>query len=110
MNTPIRTQRKRSKGWILPPNTVCVTRPSQWGNPFSVAPLQAVGTMVGPSYIAVPTIEDAVECYRYWLELNEHGKEIAALAKTELRGKNLACWCKVGELCHADVLLEVANS
>jgi hypothetical protein len=28
----------------------------------------------------------------------------------ELRGKNLACWCKPGEPCHADVLLELANS
>lgn len=27
-----------------------------------------------------------------------------------LRGKNLACWCKLGEPCHADVLLELANA
>lgn len=26
-----------------------------------------------------------------------------------LRGKSLACWCKPGEPCHADVLLELAN-
>lgn len=26
-----------------------------------------------------------------------------------LRGKNLACWCKQGEPCHADVLIEFAN-
>lgn len=26
-----------------------------------------------------------------------------------LRGKNLACWCKPGSPCHADVLLELAN-
>jgi hypothetical protein len=29
--------------------------------------------------------------------------------KRELRGKNLACWCKLSEVCHADVLLEIAN-
>jgi hypothetical protein len=28
---------------------------------------------------------------------------------SELRGKNLACWCKPGEPCHADVLMEIAN-
>lgn len=28
----------------------------------------------------------------------------------ELRGKDLACWCKLGEPCHADVLLEMANA
>jgi hypothetical protein len=27
----------------------------------------------------------------------------------QLRGKNLACWCKLGDPCHADVLLELAN-
>lgn len=27
----------------------------------------------------------------------------------ELRGKNLACWCKLNQPCHADVLLEIAN-
>ncbi len=27
----------------------------------------------------------------------------------ELRGRNLACWCRPGEPCHADVLLEIAN-
>jgi hypothetical protein len=26
-----------------------------------------------------------------------------------LANKNLACWCKPGEPCHADVLLELAN-
>jgi len=29
--------------------------------------------------------------------------------RAELRGKNLACWCPIGEPCHADVLLEIAN-
>jgi hypothetical protein len=28
---------------------------------------------------------------------------------SELRGKNLACWCKPDQPCHADVLLELAN-
>ena len=27
-----------------------------------------------------------------------------------LRGKNLACWCKLGQPCHADILIEMANS
>lgn len=31
------------------------------------------------------------------------------IALPELRGKNLACWCKPGERCHADVLLAMAN-
>ena len=30
--------------------------------------------------------------------------------RTELAGYNLACWCKPGTPCHADVLVELANS
>jgi hypothetical protein len=33
---PIRIQRKRTKGWKLPPNTVYVGRGSKWGNPFKI--------------------------------------------------------------------------
>jgi len=29
--------------------------------------------------------------------------------RTELAGKDLACWCQLGQPCHADVLLELAN-
>ena len=29
--------------------------------------------------------------------------------RRELKGKNLSCWCKAGDLCHADLLLEIAN-
>lgn len=35
---------------------------------------------------------------------------IGALDLTALRGKDLACWCKPTELCHADVLLALANA
>jgi hypothetical protein len=37
-----------------------------------------------------------------------HPHALAAIRR-ELRGKDLACWCKPGEPCHADVLLELAN-
>jgi hypothetical protein len=29
--------------------------------------------------------------------------------RASLRGKNLACFCKSDEPCHADVLLKIAN-
>ncbi|MDX0178660.1 DUF4326 domain-containing protein [Sinorhizobium meliloti] len=32
-----------------------------------------------------------------------------SISPHELRGKNLACWCRPGAPCHADVLLQVAN-
>lgn len=35
--------------------------------------------------------------------------DLRAAAVEQLRGKDLACWCKPDEACHADVLLEIAN-
>lgn len=108
---PIRIQLKRTKGWRMPANTVSVARPGKFGNIFSVAPKLKIGTPISCGrYVAVPTVEDAVECYRLWLTENLDGRALAEDAKRELRGKNLACWCKEGDLCHADVLLRAANS
>jgi hypothetical protein len=32
------------------------------------------------------------------------------LLVSDLRGKDLACWCAAGLPCHADVLIEMANT
>jgi hypothetical protein len=96
MNTterPIRVQLSRKKGYKMPPNTVKVTRPGKWGNPFKVGPDE--------------TPHFAVACYRD--HLREH-PEITEAARLELKGKNLACFCKLTDECHADVLLEIANA
>lgn len=107
MSKPKRIQRKRTKGWRLPEGAVCVTRPGRWGNPFSVAPKQKAGSTVSSlGYIAVPTREDAIECFREYMMQRP---ELLALARQELKGKDLACFCSLSEACHADVLLELAN-
>ena len=31
------------------------------------------------------------------------------IAMPSLRGKNIACWCRARDVCHGDVLLEIAN-
>jgi len=106
MDKPKRIQRKRTKGWKMPPNTIYVGRPSKWGNPASTSSFRDY------------TPEQVAADYRKWVERdmgklswdNVYGKpptldEIRA----ELRGKNLACWCPLGQPCHADVLLELAN-
>lgn len=103
---PRRIQLKRTKGWQMPANTVKVDRRTKWGNPFIVNPHVKAGSKSGACYVCVPTIEDAVETYREYMSL--HGRTEQAIG--ELRGKNLACWCKPGSPCHADVLLELANS
>jgi hypothetical protein len=86
---PERIQLSRKKGWKMPPNTVVVARPTRWGNPFCVKKYGRAG---------------AVEMFRKELE------RCGLSGLHELRGKNLACWCKLGEPCHADVLLEKANA
>jgi hypothetical protein len=35
---------------------------------------------------------------------------LVAMTEQALKGKNLACWCKLDEPCHADFLLRLANS
>ncbi len=84
---PQRIQLKRAKGWKMPPNTVKVSRPGKWGNPFTFANSGSVH----------PAIRFACEV-------------APLLDVTPLRGKNLACFCSLDRPCHADVLLELANS
>lgn len=103
---PIRVQRKRSKGWRLPENTVCVDRSGRWGNLFIVNPYVKPGSKSGAMYICLPTVEDAVECFSLMID---HQPEYKALIKLHLRGKNLACFCPLSSPCHADILLRVAN-
>jgi hypothetical protein len=94
--SPQRIQRKRAKGWRLPPGAVSVSRPRKdnpgpWGNPFTI---EQYGRA------------QAVALHRAWLLAQP---ELVAKVKTELRGRDLVCWCKPGEPCHADTLLDVAN-
>lgn len=123
MSRPARLQLSCRKGFDLQAvskalnglEAVNVARPGIWGNPFVVKPEFKPGRKVGGFYICVPTVEDAVECYR--LMLGEAGATAEQLRARlpSLRGKNLACWCHLpapGEpdICHAKVLLEIANA
>ena len=90
----------------MPPNTVYVGRPSKWGNPFKV------GSAINPLGIKVVDLRHAFVLYRSVAFANE---ELVKAARTELHGKDLACGCPVfiyseDGHCHADVLLEIANS
>jgi hypothetical protein len=109
---PKRIQKKRTKGWKMPEGAVSVTRPGKWGNPFIVCPTARPGARSGCFYVCVPTIKDAVDCFR---EMMAQSPIRTATAIAELRGKDLACWCRLYDKdggrvpCHADVLLEIAN-
>ena len=90
------------------PNTlpiVCVSRPSKWGNPFS-ATLASASKAQKSSVRAASVAQFRRALQRHDPALGFGVDEV----RKELRGKNLACWCPLNEPCHADVLLEVANS
>lgn len=99
MISPIRIQRRRTKGWKLPPNTVCVDRTSQWGNPYKIGSILSTG-MPMTSGMAVMLFE---------LDLKKGALDFNISDLWKLRGKNLACFCPEGMPCHGDVLLKLAN-
>ncbi|HEX9813282.1 MAG TPA: DUF4326 domain-containing protein [Burkholderiales bacterium] len=106
---PRRIQRQRIKGWRMPANTIYVGRPSRWGNPFGVrCAMHGTDDAACDHLILVATPALAVERYRQWARNWRHPSKLLARLP-ELRGKNLACWCRLDQPCHADVLLELAN-
>lgn len=98
---PKRIQRKRTKGWRMPSNTVYVGRPTKWGNPNRVVD--------GNVKLAVALYEMQFVVFQDNPGVRAIVKRNIEEAKTELRGKNLACWCPLNQPCHADVLLKIAN-
>ncbi|MCX6845062.1 MAG: DUF4326 domain-containing protein [Verrucomicrobia bacterium] len=99
---PQRIQLRRTKGWRLPENTVVVARPHKWGNPYRI------GDDVPGLQGAKMDREDVVHWHRIAM-LKASGETIEQI-RTALRGKNLACWCPLDCACHADTLLEIANT
>ena len=104
---PVRVQLSRAKGWRMPPNTVNVARPGKWGNPF---PIGRAGPMMRIAPDAVGAVGFFRDMMRDVMMRNACFPGPYPDDLTPLRGKSLACWCKPGEPCHADVLLELANA
>ncbi len=82
-----------------PKDAVYVGRPTKWGNPFSHLPSSLARW-------TTPTRDDAVEAFRNQIASIP---AIIEMARNELKGKDLVCWC-APKSCHADILLEIANS
>lgn len=112
-----RIQRKRTKGWKMPENTVSVTRPGEHGNKFKVG--LWFRNVTGDWFVwtsgdspafgdeQVRDLPHSLELFRDYAtqRARRHPEWLAPL-----RGKDLACWCKEGATCHADILLELANA
>lgn len=76
-----------NKRHVVPRDAVYIGRPSKWGNPFV---LGRDGNR-----------DEVIRKYEAWIATTD-------LDPTELRGKDLVCWCAPLP-CHGDVLLRLAN-
>lgn len=119
---------------------VDVTRAGKWGNPFDFRKSECcwLALAYGCRGDRLGRQEASVRAFREWIDPGQgrrtvsmergvsFGNERESVAigprvtagmapsldevRAELAGKNLACWCRPGEPCHADVLLELANA
>lgn len=114
--TPIRIQRQRTKGFKHPPNTLFVTRPLPHGNPFKITKSNGgyrvergnEGAMSSSKKKTAQQI--AVALFRAYLSImaGEEPDRYAELIE-QVRGADyIACSCKLTDMCHADVWIELA--
>jgi hypothetical protein len=90
---PQRLQRQRTRGWRKPVNAVYVGRPSRWGNPYRVG---RDGT--------------AAACVALFRARYAQNVRYRQEVQATLAGHDVLCWCAPGAPCHADVLLQWANT
>jgi hypothetical protein len=87
-----------------------ITRPGPWGNPFTIADMEAPYGLDRDAAQA-----RAVALCGAWLTgtldpgLSPGAPPSRAAIRAGLAGHNLACWCRPGTPCHADVLIALAN-
>lgn len=121
---PRRIKRERTRGWRAPLDAsgrkpLYVGRPTLYGNPYQVARvgktwivfIDAAPGVEGRNIAEVPDEREArqiaVDNFRAMLR-TPGGSEQAEFFAHKLHGRDLMCWCKTTDPCHADVLLEVA--
>lgn len=96
---PEPVQRKRTKGYKLPPNTKSVCRPGKWGNPYKI------GDDCADARTAVIRYEQDL----IGLVFKDRFGTPLLNQISELRGYNLACFCSLDQPCHRNILLKYAN-
>jgi len=118
MPRPQRLQLSRRAGFNLMASSLAlnglpaklITRPGRWGNPFTI---DEMASRYGLDRAQAQV--KAVELCGQWLRgtidpaLSPGAPPERAVIRAELGGHNLACWCKAGTPCHADILIELAN-
>ena len=90
---PKRIKLKRTRGWRKPPDAVVVRRPTLHGNPY---PVEVYGRA------------EAVRLFEQ--DLLALAPEVLEALIAPLRGKDVACVCRLDEACHGDIWLRYANT
>ena len=112
---PKRIQLSRKRDWRLPPRTVKVDRTTRFGNPYRIneridlKQAKRWGWKLSPQGQKCVCLSSAEAVARFRHALLWDGA-IHDFIRNELGGRDLACWCAAGQPCHADVLIEIANS
>lgn len=104
---PVRLVLSRRAGYSLQYQSMMVNglkavncaRPGAFGNPHRIGWCVVCGREHDRT--------DAIAALKCDIERDE---VLRCEIKKKLRGKNLACFCKLGEACHCDSLLQIANS
>lgn len=113
MSGPKRIQRKRTKGFRLPPNTVCVDRTSRYGNPYRVERVGDLwrvvildGEVISEHNTLAEAREEAVRQYSHISPAPVTLADLRRIAEADF----VACYCDPddGMACHGDVLIEAA--
>lgn len=113
LNSSVRPQRirlSRQRGFDLQAESLALNglpavncaRPSKWGNPFRITPERSQILAVGAfkTWLTVDGVDAGMADRKKWILENLH----------QLRGKNLACFCRPQDRCHCDVLLDLVQS
>jgi hypothetical protein len=88
-----------------------VTRPGKWGNPFVIDDI-ARKYKLDKDAAQIKAVDLCGQWLRGTLDkkLSPEAPPSREEMRAELAGHNLACWCRPGTPCHAEVLIELANS
>jgi len=90
----------------MPEGGRSVARPTRWGNPIKADPARHRDKQYMQAIVA--QFRDGV------LDPSRTGSwakyPTLATIKAELRGRALGCFCPLDTPCHADVLIDIANS
>jgi hypothetical protein len=104
---PKRIRLSRARGFRLPEGAVNVARPGKRGNPF----------IVGKDGTRIQCVVLFAQLARGFIDLGGRIPPEDQLtmyrrlrrAATDIKGRDVACWCALDGPCHGDVWLHLAN-